>query len=150
MWTKHISKLLEYCPNFLGVYPCDRIPDIKPFTSMIINTDVSSGPGEHWIAVYIGSKTMYFFDSFGRDIDDFSNPFRNYMKNFSRDYNVKVESRLLQSLFSNMCGYWCIFYIFCRTCRLDSFYKYFSDNLELNDEILKYFFEYFESFYFLV
>ena len=145
MWATHVSKLLEYCPNFVGVYPCDKMPDFKPNVSMIINTDTSIGHGEHWLAIYIGSNTLYFFDSFGRDIADFSDPFKSYMKKMTGVFNIKVESRLLQSLFSNTCGYWCIFYIFCRTCRVDRFYKYFSDNLDLNEKIVKYFFEYFDS-----
>ena len=145
MLTKHVSKLMDYVPGFVGVFACDKIPDFKSNISMIINTDKSSEPGEHWVAIYIGRNTIYFFDSIGRDIDGFSDPFRTYIKNMSRDFKVKVESRLLQNFLSNTCGYWCVYYIFCRTCRIDRFYKYFTDDLYLNEKILEYFFEYFDS-----
>ena len=34
----------------------------------VFNTDVSSQPGEHWLAGYATKKTMYIFDTFARDI----------------------------------------------------------------------------------
>ena len=33
----------------------------------IINTDISSGPGIHWLGVKLTPKTAYVYDSFGRD-----------------------------------------------------------------------------------
>ena len=33
----------------------------------IINNDVKSGPGEHWIAMVLTAKKAYIYDSFGRD-----------------------------------------------------------------------------------
>ena len=33
----------------------------------IINTDISTGPGIHWISCKITPKTIYIYDSFGRD-----------------------------------------------------------------------------------
>ena len=32
----------------------------------IINNDIASGPGEHWVAMYLTAKTAYVFDSFSR------------------------------------------------------------------------------------
>ena len=144
MFTERISQLMKYCPNFIGIYPCDRLPVIRSNVSMIINTDISSGPGEHWIAVYVGRNTLYFFDSIGRVIDEFSNPFRDHIKTFSDNFIVKDESKLLQNPFSNTCGYWCIFYIFCKTCRVDRPFSYFYDDLEYNEIMLQHIFEYLE------
>ena len=144
MWTDHVRKLLHYCPNFRDVFPVDKLPRIKPNMSLIINTDVSSRRGSHWVSVYIDEDTLYFFDSYGRSINNFDNPFRRYMNKFSENYKIKTDSRLLQSFFSDSCGYWCIFYIFCKTCNLERFYKYFSVNLAFNEKILGNFFEYFD------
>lgn len=33
----------------------------------IINTDIASGPGIHWISCKISPKTAWIYDSFGRD-----------------------------------------------------------------------------------
>jgi hypothetical protein len=42
------------------------IPNIKkPYT--ILNTDISSKPGEHWVSVYQNKNILYIYDSFARD-----------------------------------------------------------------------------------
>ena len=51
--------------RFIGVYPQDKIPLGR--TGLIIaNTDTSSGPGVHWVAMVLTPKTIYVFDSFAR------------------------------------------------------------------------------------
>lgn len=142
MFADHISRLMEYCPNFVGVYACDKLPLITPNISLIINTDLSIEPGEHWVAVYIGRNTVHFFDSFGRDLDNFSDPFKKLMIKFSENFKMTSESRLLQNPFNQSCGLWCIYYLLCKTCRVEKYYKYFSENLVNNEVVLKYFFEY--------
>ncbi len=39
--------------------------DHYPF-AIVVNTDKSSGPGEHWVAVYVDRNGKgYYFDSYG-------------------------------------------------------------------------------------
>ena len=38
-----------------------------PNSMMIINTDVAKKPGKHWVAIYRANKTIYVWDSFGRE-----------------------------------------------------------------------------------
>jgi hypothetical protein len=54
--------------KFKGVYAVDTIPMNKPGL-FIINTDVSSGDGVHWVGLKITAKRIYVFDSFGRTTD---------------------------------------------------------------------------------
>jgi hypothetical protein len=62
--------------QFRGVYALDEL-EVELFNSdideaqgiHIFNTDRSSEPGEHWIAVYIQGKRASYFDSFGRNPD---------------------------------------------------------------------------------
>jgi hypothetical protein len=48
--------------NFDGVFSRDRLPD-KP-RLLVCNTDPSSRPGQHWIAIYVGEDGRgEYFDS---------------------------------------------------------------------------------------
>ena len=143
MWADEVKKLVDYCPDFKGVFSLDTLPPIESNMSFIFNTDVANLPGTHWVAVYVKHGSVYFFDSYGRTIKNFGINFQRHIKNFAKDYEINIDSRLLQSPFSDSCGYWCVFYIFCKTCDIDGFYKYFSENLNFNEEILNYFFQYF-------
>jgi hypothetical protein len=51
--------------KYLGTYPQDKAP-IGKTGMMIVNTDISSGSGIHWVAVYSTVKTIYVFDSYAR------------------------------------------------------------------------------------
>jgi len=47
-----------------GVYPLDKIPQLKP-GGYIINSQTSTLDGEHWIAVFVKPYSILAFDSFG-------------------------------------------------------------------------------------
>ena len=53
----------------LGVFAADQLPDILPRRScgFIANTDVSSQPGQHWLAFFINDDSVECFDSYGQD-----------------------------------------------------------------------------------
>jgi hypothetical protein len=65
-------------PNFLGVISSDQILSLVPNflencnqripSAFIMNLDKSTGPGTHWVSVFIdpdGSKSIEYNDSFG-------------------------------------------------------------------------------------
>lgn len=108
------SKLLEDYPNFnfLGVYAADDIPvDCENLTypfGIIVNTDPSNEPGTHWVAFYFHNASMYeFFDSFALPIDMYPYIF-NTVKSLSCIGSCLFP---IQSLHSNKCGHFCIFFI---------------------------------------
>ena len=136
MITQAIMRLMDLTPDFHGVWPCNRIPELRENSSFIINTDPENKPGEHWVAIFIEGKKLFFFDSFGRRIDEFSNPFKSIMNQYSKDYTVVVESKYLQNIFSDTCGYWTIYYIFCKICRVEKAFDHFTKNTLLNETIL--------------
>ncbi len=82
---------------FLGVLPCDYLPKtpLKNLPAMLIfNTDPSTEPGQHWVAVYINNDGVScFFDSFGGAPKDphFQKNIRDFFKNNSirMDYSKK-------------------------------------------------------------
>lgn len=100
--TKHI---------FMGVYACDTLPKkvIKRPALIICNTHPIHKSGEHWISIYISkNKTAEYFDSFGLP------PNNKYIINFL-ERNCKkyvYNKQMIQSLFSNYCGQFCIMYAF--------------------------------------
>jgi hypothetical protein len=55
--------------KFKGVYAADKIPNLtneRPYC--IINTDISTGSGEHWTSLgRINNQKNIFYDSFARD-----------------------------------------------------------------------------------
>ena len=52
-------------PRFNGVYSRDNLPDKIKDGAYAINLDQYSDVGTHWIAVYVKTKTVTYFDSFG-------------------------------------------------------------------------------------
>lgn len=55
-----------FSKKYKGCYPQDTKFPLKP-GYYVINTDISSGPGEHWVALCLTAKSAYFYDSFCRD-----------------------------------------------------------------------------------
>lgn len=100
--TKHI---------FLGVYACDTLPNyvFKKPALLICNTQPIHKPGEHWVAIYISKKKQgEYFDSFGLP------PSNKYILEFLNRNCSKFSSnkQMIQSLFSNYCGQFCIMFAF--------------------------------------
>lgn len=72
--------------------------------SFIYNTDPSHKPGTHWVAVYCTQNGQHwYFDSFAQPpLSEFSKVYRDI-----RHWLVPV-----QSLFSNVCGQYCIYFLY--------------------------------------
>lgn len=51
--------------GFTGVFMQNEMPPLKN-SSFVMNNDVTSGQGIHWVCGVIKGKTIYIFDSFGR------------------------------------------------------------------------------------
>ena len=72
---------------------------------LVSNTDVSTGDGEHWVALYVNSlHECEFFDSYGCQPSVY-----RVVLPFT-DYNL-ANSRTLQSQLSSVCGHYCLFYL---------------------------------------
>ena len=136
MKTLAVARLMHMTPHFYGVFPCDQIPQLRGGeASFILNTDPHYETGEHWIAVYIKGKRIWFFDSFGRTINKFPDPFKAIMKDFSKGYRVTTDSKNVQSIFNDSCAFWTVYYIFCRTCNEYQF-NHFVENTFVNESML--------------
>ena len=133
-----LEKQLHDVQNFVGVFPFDLLPK-KPSGdfSLIVNTDNSTQPGDHWLVLSRKDSKIYFIDSYGRNYNDltFDTDFVKSMRNFIGDEQARYNQRWLQRLTSNVCGVYCIYFI--KELTKHSF-KYclsvFNENLAKNDQ----------------
>ena len=137
MDTLEIDRALAKVPGFLGAHAFNELPE-KPNGdySLVVNTNAEQG--EHWLAIVRKHGTNYFIDSFGRPPSSslFSKDFRETIKSYVGA--MKYNKEWFQSLTSNACGMYCVYFI--SELEKNSFiniFKVFSDNFEKNDEYVE-------------
>ena len=65
--TTDLEAFLKSHRNFVGVFPVDRIPDLRRSRFLIANLDKEGDPGTHWVAIFrTGDGVIEYFDSFGK------------------------------------------------------------------------------------
>lgn len=68
--------------------------------------DNSNKPGSHWVAMFFPNRyTCYYFDSFGFE------PVNKHIVKFLKNFAVVKNEILFQSLLSENCGYFVIFFV---------------------------------------
>lgn len=95
---------------FAGVFPSDKIPTLRNFPcAFVVNTDKHHEKGSHWLAIYIqDKKTIEFFDSYGLSPETYGEDIARFVQKYSR---MRWNKTTLQSVTSNVCGHYCIFFI---------------------------------------
>ena len=109
MNTVELIKVINNIPVKGEVCAKDLLPEKKPLDvkAYIVNTDISTDPGEHWVAIYFRRDQVIYFDSYGRPPEEqYVLPFIE--RNSSRWIHNK---ECLQSPWSKVCGMWCIYII---------------------------------------
>ena len=126
----------EISKSYIGIYPIDKMPGLKNVDNfMVVNLDPSFKPGSHWVVLYKrNNKFVEYFDSTGSKPN---NKIVEYL--FSQNNTCIYSYKRLQDFNSNTCGLFCLFYCYyaCRSCNLESIVTCFSDNLKLNEAIVK-------------
>ena len=92
-------------PRFNEVYLRDNLPDKTKDGAYVINLDEYSDIGTHWIALYVNTKTVTYFDNFGVE------HIPNEIKKFINNKNIIANIFRKQEYDSVMCGYFCIVFI---------------------------------------
>ena len=137
LMTFQIDHYLRKNDNYLGTFPLDRLPDLPNRfpKSIIINTDQSNKPGDHWIAIVLTEKHAYYFDSFGLGIID--QQIRQFL--LPHYSSIIFNSLCIQHILSDKCGYYCIYFVQ-NVHNLKSYNKFLSNftiyNLKQNDCIV--------------
>ena len=110
MNTIQINKSFLKNKKFKGVFPCDCLPSadfILPY-ALVVNTDPSSKPGTHWVALYVDKDNhAEFFDSFGRPL------LNRFIVDFVDDNCSSAcwSTSCIQSEFSIKCGQFALGFI---------------------------------------
>jgi len=123
MLSVEFSEKLEKFPNlkkfYDGTFSSDTIPkSLKKDHFIICNTDVSTGPGQHWYCVLKSEKnTLECFDSLG--IDHIK---KNFLKlNFQLKGITEIEFNVtaVQPDDSISCGHFVLFFLIQRSHNKD-------------------------------
>jgi hypothetical protein len=101
-------------PNFKGCYYRDKLFKIEPNSSYIINLNSELdenneiNKGSHWVALITDdNKKSIYFDSYGVSAPT---EIKNLVK--SSQYKLGHSSKNIQSLMSNLCGFFCLAFIY--------------------------------------
>ena len=92
-------------PRFNGVYSRDNLPDKIKDGAYVINLDEYSDIGTRWIALYVSTKPVTYFDSF--EVEHIPKEIKNFINN----KNIIANIFRLQAYDSVMCGCFCIGFI---------------------------------------
>tara|TARA_B100000530_G_C15930633_1_gene476713 strand:+ start:1154 stop:2095 length:942 start_codon:yes stop_codon:yes gene_type:complete len=90
---------------------------------LVLNTDSSDGPGEHWISLYcnINKKCMYFFNSATNiktrippEIIEFARSIMKQIKDLYKvTLNFKFNNKKKHQMSNSECGMYAIYFILC-------------------------------------
>jgi len=100
--------------NFKGCFYKDTLKKIEPSSSYIINLNSEfnekheRNAGSHWVALITDDlKKAIYMDSYG---EKEPNEIKNLLK--SNQYKIAHTSKNIQSLMSNLCGFFCLAFIY--------------------------------------
>ena len=133
MFSFEIVECLSHLEDFIGVFPRDKIPKIVRYPSyIIVNTDVSSRPGTHWVAMKFTERECEYFDSFGMP------PMHSEMLNAVQTRKLSWNGRCIQHPSSKTCGEFCVAFVKtrCEKVSFINFVKLFSKETKTNDRLV--------------
>ena len=94
-------------PNFRGIFARHSPEHIHKKGGCIINLDDGVGNGTHWVASFIKSKIIYYFDSFSLPPPvEFVDYARRLEMRYQHNYGYPI-----QNISSVRCGYFCLYFL---------------------------------------
>ena len=137
MDTLEIDRALDNVAGFLGAHAFNELPKKpKGDYSLVVNTNAEEG--EHWLAIVRKYNKNFFIDSFGRSPNDslFSKDFREVVKSYAGV--MKYNDKWFQSLTSNACGMYCVYFISeLEKNNFSNIFNIFSDDFKKNDTFVE-------------
>ena len=100
-----IQEYYQKEPRFNSVYSGDNLPHKTKDGAYVINLDEYSDIKTHWIAIYVNSKTITYFDSLG------VKHIPKEIKKFIDNKNITTNIFRIQAYDSIMCTYFCVGFI---------------------------------------
>lgn len=141
MNTFEINKALKLLAYFKGTYPRDKIPVTKERpAAFIVNTDASSSPGTHWVAIFLDTDMRgEYFDPFG--LPPLVAEFNLYLaQNCPNGYTWSNQTIQNVSFNSTVCGQYCILFVKLRSLGYtfcDMMQLFSCTNTLLNDSLVR-------------
>ena len=140
--TIEINAFLGKSDNFLGTFSSDQLHKliVKTFPCfLIVNTAPINKSFGHWIAIRIGKNSLEIFDSLGGDPKKWgtnSLELLNFLQFYGRRKMIYV-SPILQTSYSQLCGYFAVYFILARKfLSFSQILEPFSSDLLLNESII--------------
>ena len=148
--AQDLNNILNCLPNYIGCFAENQFSDIiiTQFPAFLIaNVDSYHMKGSHWLAIGIFENTIEIFDPLGFKIFNWNRipcSLLNFLHRMSITRKVIVSPRIQPSK-SNLCGYYCIFYLLLRSIttmrRIMSYFYIVNSKLYRNDLLLSKFFK---------
>lgn len=138
-----VLRNLSYTKStFQGVFPSDRLPmHVERYpAALVANVDGHDRPGSHWCAFYIDDEQHgEFFDSYGQKPEEYCSSFKTFLDNNCKQWTY--NSQQMQSLGSNVCGHYCLYFIVnrCQSVSLKTIVSRFTENYNNNDRYVYHF-----------
>ena len=129
-----ISEYYANEPRFNGVYSRNNLPKTIKKGAYLINLDEYENTGTHWMALFVKTNEVIYFDSFG--IEHIPKEIEHAIGN----KEIKASIFRLQAYDSIMCGYYYIEFInyMLKGKTLLDYTNLFSPNdFKKNDQIIK-------------
>ena len=101
---------------FGGVLAMDKLPRVQVPQHQrvfIINSDISSLPGRHWLLVYLQPDHAEFLDSLGLGPYHYASELSDFI--FNNREKCTFNTLQLQCIDSLTCGYYCLYYAIYRS-----------------------------------
>ena len=112
-----ISEYYKNEPRFNSVYSRDNLPKTSTVKkgAYAINLDEYTDIGTHWIALYIKTNEVIYFDSFGVEHipKEIKKIIGNEQSSNAKALNKDIKANIfrLEAYDSIMCGYFCVEFI---------------------------------------
>lgn len=99
-------------PNFKGVFMRDTLPKTPPKLneSAILNLDVESNEGTHWVAYKKRGRNVHYFDSFGS-----LKPPKELIKYLGGKCRIIYNNNAYQTYEETNCGHLCLKFLQSKT-----------------------------------
>ena len=131
-------------PKFNGVYSGDNLPKITKKGAYVINLDEYENTGTNWIALFIKTNEVIYFDKFG--IEHITKEINKFIRSkelgsaVGNNKKIKLNIFGIQAYDSIMCGYFSIEFInyMLKGKTLLGYTNLFSPNeFKKNDRVIK-------------
>lgn len=123
----------------MNVYSADEFSQLKVINGIcVVNNDISTQPGQHWLCIYMNKNTIELFDSSGKMLFPkiFLKKFLD--NNVNKNIKIKFNNQMIQNPDSNLCGQYCCLFALAKAKKksFEAFLKMFDKNNSIKNDKL--------------